>query len=53
MSGRRQDQATGIDVDTNSAPFPEQRRYVAAELLLYMHQPAALRWLRSLGRKWT
>lgn len=26
-----------IDVDTHSAPFPEQRRYVAAEPLLYMH----------------
>jgi para-nitrobenzyl esterase len=26
-----------IDVDTFSAPFPEQRRYVAAEPLLYMH----------------
>jgi len=26
-----------IDVDTHSAPFPEQRRYVAAEPLIYMH----------------
>jgi len=26
-----------IDVDTHSAPFPEQRRYVAAEPLVYMH----------------
>jgi para-nitrobenzyl esterase len=26
-----------IDVDAHSAPFPEQRRYVAAEPLLYMH----------------
>jgi para-nitrobenzyl esterase len=26
-----------IDVDTHSAPFPQQRRYVAAEPLLYMH----------------
>lgn len=26
-----------IDVDTHSAPFPEQRRYVAAEPLMYMH----------------
>jgi hypothetical protein len=26
-----------IDLDTHSVPFPEQRRYVAAEPLLYMH----------------
>jgi para-nitrobenzyl esterase len=26
-----------IDVDTRSMPFPEQRRYVAAEPLIYMH----------------
>jgi hypothetical protein len=26
-----------IDVDTFSAAFPEQRRYVAAEPLVYMH----------------
>jgi len=26
-----------IDVDTHSVPFPEQRRYIAAEPLLYMH----------------
>jgi para-nitrobenzyl esterase len=26
-----------IDVDTRTMPFPEQRRYVAAEPLLYMH----------------
>lgn len=26
-----------IDVDTRSVPFPEQRRYIAAEPLLYMH----------------
>jgi para-nitrobenzyl esterase len=26
-----------IDIDTHSAPFPEQRRYVAAEPLVYMH----------------
>jgi para-nitrobenzyl esterase len=26
-----------IDVDTFSAPFPEQQRYVAAEPLMYMH----------------
>ena len=26
-----------IDVATRSAPFPEQRRYVDAEALLYMH----------------
>ena len=26
-----------IDVESYSAPFPEQRRYVAAEPLLYMH----------------
>jgi para-nitrobenzyl esterase len=26
-----------IDVDTHSAAFPEQRRYVAAEQLVYMH----------------
>jgi para-nitrobenzyl esterase len=26
-----------IEVDTHSAPFPEQRRYVAAESLIYMH----------------
>jgi para-nitrobenzyl esterase len=26
-----------IDVDTHSAPFPQQRRYLAAEPLLYMH----------------
>lgn len=26
-----------IDVDTRSVPFPEQRRYVAAEPLVYMH----------------
>lgn len=26
-----------IDVDTRSVPFPEQRRYVAAEPMLYMH----------------
>jgi para-nitrobenzyl esterase len=26
-----------IDVDTRTVPFPEQRRYVAAEPLVYMH----------------
>jgi para-nitrobenzyl esterase len=26
-----------IDVDTHSVPFPEQRRYVAAEPLVYLH----------------
>jgi para-nitrobenzyl esterase len=26
-----------IDVDTRSAPFPEQRRYIGADSLLYMH----------------
>jgi hypothetical protein len=26
-----------IDVDTHSAPFVQQRRYLAAEPLLYMH----------------
>jgi hypothetical protein len=26
-----------IDVYTHSVPFPEQRRYVAAEPLVYMH----------------
>jgi para-nitrobenzyl esterase len=26
-----------IDVDTHSVPFPEQRRYLAAEPLVYMH----------------
>ena len=26
-----------IDIDTRSVPFPEQRRYVAAEPLVYMH----------------
>jgi len=26
-----------IDVTTRSVPFPEQRRYVAADPILYMH----------------
>jgi para-nitrobenzyl esterase len=26
-----------IDVDTRNVPFPEQRRYISADLLLYMH----------------